>query len=97
MNDNYFKRCSYCGNPSHHIKECYKRQTDERRSKPKKHQGCFGGEEEDHNYDLRLFTVDCALSTSKGDEDNTGYADYGASLHMTGKKESCEFLEESAC
>jgi len=97
MNDNYLKRCFYCGKPGHQIKECYKRQADERRSKQKKHQGCFAEEEEDHSYDLRLFTVDCALSALKGDEDNTWYVDSGTSLHMTSKKECFEFLEESAC
>ena len=70
---------------------------DERRSKQRKHQGCFAGEEEDHSHDLRLFTVNCALSASKGDEDDIWYVDSGASSHMIGKKNCFEFLEESAC
>lgn len=86
MNDNYIKRCFYCGNPSHQIRDCYKKQEDERRSKQKKHQGYFVEEEEDHSYDLHLFTVDCALSASRGDDDNTWYVNLGASSHMTGKK-----------
>eukprot|EP00253_Pinus_taeda_P027305 PITA_27305 len=97
MTDNYVKRCFYCGKPGHQIKECYKRQADERKGKQRKHQGCFSGEEDDHNHDLRLFTVDCALSASKGDEDNIWYVDSGASSHMIGKKDCFEFLEESAC
>ena len=87
MTDNYVKRCFYCGKPGHHIKECYKRQADERKGKQRKHQGCFAREEEDHSHDLRLFTVDCALSASKGDEDDIWYVDSGASSHMTGKKD----------
>lgn len=97
MTDSYVKRCFYCGKPGHQIRECYKKQADERRSKQKKHQGCFAEEDEDHSYDLRLFTVDCALSASRGDDDNTWYVDSSASSHMTGKKEYFEFLEESAC
>eukprot|EP00253_Pinus_taeda_P036376 PITA_36376 len=98
MTDTYVKRCFYCGKAGHQIRECYKKQADERRSKQKKHQGCFAEEEdEDHSYDLRLFTVDCALSASRGDDENTWYVDSGASSHMTGKKEYFEFLEESAC
>eukprot|EP00253_Pinus_taeda_P007785 PITA_07785 len=99
MTDTYVKRCFYCGKAGHQIRECYKKQANERRSKQKKHQGCFAEaeEDEDHSYDLRLFTVDCALSASRGDDDNTWYVDSGASSHMTGKKEYFEFLEESAC
>ena len=97
MTDNYVKRCFYCGKHGHQLKECYKRQADERKGKQRKHQGCFAGEEEDHSHDLRLFTVDCALSTSKGDEDDIWYVDSRASSHMTGKKNCFEFLEESAC
>eukprot|EP00253_Pinus_taeda_P026363 PITA_26363 len=97
MTDSYVKRCFYCGKPGHQIKECYKRQADERKGKQRKHQGCFAGEEDDHSHDLRLFTVDCALSASKEDEDNIWYVDSGASSHMTGKRDCFEFLEESAC
>eukprot|EP00253_Pinus_taeda_P031194 PITA_31194 len=72
MTDTYVKRCFYCGKAGHQIRECYKKQADERRTKQKKHQGCFAEaeEDEDHSYDLRLFTVDCALSASRGDDDN---------------------------
>lgn len=97
MTDSYVKRCFYCGKPGHQISECYKKQANERRNKQKRHQGCFAEEDEDHSYDLRLFTVDCALSATRGDDDNTWYVDSGASSHMTGKKEYFEFLEESAC
>ena len=96
MTDNYVKKCFYCGKLGHQIKECYKRQVDERRSKQRTHQGCFTGEEEDHNHDLRLFTVDCSLSISKGDEDNIWYVNSSASSHMTSKKDCFEFLEETA-
>eukprot|EP00253_Pinus_taeda_P035070 PITA_35070 len=88
MTNTYVKRCFYCGKAGHQIRECYKKQVDERRSKQKKHQGCFAEEDEDHNYDLRLFTVDCALSASRGDDDNTWYVDSGASSHMTGIKKN---------
>lgn len=97
MTDSYVKRCFYCGKPGHQISECYKKQANERRNKQKRHQGCFAEEDEDHSYDLRLFTVDCALSATRGDDDNIWYVDSGASSHMTGKKEYFEFLEESAC
>eukprot|EP00253_Pinus_taeda_P034354 PITA_34354 len=97
MVKSYVKRCFYCGKPGHQIKECYKRQADEIKGKQRKHQGCFAGEEDDHSDDLRLFTVDYALSASKGDKDNIWYVDSGASSHMTGKRDCFEFLEESAC
>eukprot|EP00253_Pinus_taeda_P016543 PITA_16543 len=84
MTNNYVKRCFYHGKPGHQIKEFYKRQEDQRKGKQRKHQGCFAGEEDDHIHDLRLFTVDYALSASKGDEDNIWYVDSGASSHMTG-------------
>eukprot|EP00253_Pinus_taeda_P028028 PITA_28028 len=50
-----------------------------------------------NSFQKRPFRVDCALSASKGDEDNIWYVDHGTSSHMTGKKDCFEFLEESAC
>eukprot|EP00253_Pinus_taeda_P003783 PITA_03783 len=50
-----------------------------------------------NSFQNKSFRVDCALSASKGDEDNIWYVDSGPSSHMTGKKDCFEFLEESAC
>eukprot|EP00253_Pinus_taeda_P024209 PITA_24209 len=50
-----------------------------------------------NSFQGRSSRVDCALSASRGDDDNIWYVDSGASSHMTGKKEYFEFLEESAC
>ena len=72
-------------------------QTDEARNKQRNHKGYFFEEDEDHSHEHQLFKADCALSASKGDEDDIWYVDSGASSHMTGKKEWFECLEETSC
>ena len=57
---------------------------DEAKHRQKKHTGHFA--DEDQNHELKLFVSNVSLST-KIDDDNTWFIDFGASIHMSCKRD----------
>ena len=90
--------CFYCGKPSHHAKDCYKRKVHESKKRYRKHNGNYVKSDTPINdgvKNLKLFISEDALS-AKTDDENAWFIDYGASTHMScNKKWSGEYHDNT--
>jgi hypothetical protein len=89
--------CFYCGKPSHHAKDCYKRKANESKQNFRKHNGNYVKSDTSTNDGFRnlyLFISKVALSTEANDE-SVWFIDSGASAHMSCNKEWIDQYHES--
>lgn len=84
----YAPKCFYCGKIGHIAKFFHKKKADGERYKQRRHVGHLANAYASQNQDVKLFMaeVETALATEE-DESNIWFVDFGASSHMTGKKQ----------